>query len=69
MEHGLDGTAFKQLVQSKLDILNGKEEEELVLSNFQRNALVTALKQLIEQKVITDKTWIEKAEKRHTYAV
>lgn len=54
---------FKLQVQDVLNKLNRKEEEELVLSNYQKTALVTALKQLIDQKVITDKTWIEKAEK------
>ncbi|MNW70263.1 hypothetical protein D3C74_495060 [compost metagenome] len=35
----------------------------MILTTSQKNMLVAALKGLLEQKVITDKSWIEKAEK------
>ncbi|MNW42231.1 Peptidoglycan L-alanyl-D-glutamate endopeptidase CwlK precursor [compost metagenome] len=40
-----------------------EDEEKLVLTTSQKNMLVAALKELLEQKVITDTSWIEKAEK------
>ncbi|MNW65383.1 hypothetical protein D3C74_437640 [compost metagenome] len=40
-----------------------EDEDKLVLTTSQKNMLVAALKEMLEQKVITDKSWIEKAEK------
>ncbi|MNW63174.1 hypothetical protein D3C74_413550 [compost metagenome] len=42
---------------------NREDEDKMVLNTSQRIMLVAALKGLLEQKIITDKTWIEKAEK------
>ncbi|MGG4141758.1 glucosaminidase domain-containing protein [Paenibacillus algorifonticola] len=39
------------------------DEQEMKLSEAQKKMLVAALQSLFDQKVITDKTWIEKAQK------
>lgn len=54
---------FKKQVKDELTKLNKEEENILELTNYQRTALATALKQLFDQKIITDKSWIDKAEK------
>lgn len=40
-----------------------EDEGNLELTTSQKNMLVSALKGLLDQMIITDKTWIEKAEK------
>ncbi|MNW39610.1 Peptidoglycan L-alanyl-D-glutamate endopeptidase CwlK precursor [compost metagenome] len=40
-----------------------EDEDKLELTTSQKKMLVTALKGLLEQRVITDKSWIDKAEK------
>ncbi|WP_341282937.1 glucosaminidase domain-containing protein [Paenibacillus sp. FSL H8-0537] len=40
-----------------------EDEQEMKLSEAQKKMLVAALQSLFDKKVITDKTWIEKAQK------
>ncbi|MNC63249.1 hypothetical protein D3C76_1779820 [compost metagenome] len=40
-----------------------EDEDKMKLTTSQKTILVAALKGLLEQKVITDTSWIEKAEK------
>jgi len=38
-----------------------KEDNKLELSKYQRDTLVTALQALLDRKIITDKSWVDKA--------
>lgn len=42
---------------------NGEDEEQMNLTQTQKNMLVESLKSLYDRKIISDKSWIEKAEK------
>lgn len=54
---------FKNRVAERLLQLKG-ESDVLELSNYQWNKLKQNVEQLLKEKVITDKAWVEKVEKR-----
>ncbi|MFD0710652.1 M15 family metallopeptidase [Paenibacillus sp. GCM10027626] len=45
------------------DNVNEKEDDKLELSKYQRETLVKALQGMLDRKVISDKAWVDKAEK------
>ncbi|WP_332888804.1 hypothetical protein [Paenibacillus selenitireducens] len=53
---------IKLIEEHELFIYDREDEDKLKLSNYQRTQLVDVLSGLLKQGVITDKSWVEKAQ-------